>query len=67
MLDSFGEFYKNRSSTCESRIVLKLRVRGQTCGRGEGADRGESGEPTDAFSSIREEFSSTRRIEPLAG
>ena len=24
-------------------------------------------EPTDVFSSIREEFSSTRRIEPLAG
>ena len=24
-------------------------------------------EPTDAFSSIREEFSSARRIEPLAG
>ena len=24
-------------------------------------------EPTDAFSSIREEFCSTRRIEPLAG
>ena len=42
MLDSFGEFYKNRSSTCESQIVPKLRVRGQTCGLGEGADRGES-------------------------
>ena len=27
----------------------------------------ESGEATDAFSSIRKEFSSARRIEPLAG
>ena len=47
--------------------MLTLRVRGQTCGRGEGADRGESEEATDAFSSIRKEFSSARRIEPLAG
>ena len=47
--------------------MLTLRVRGKTCGRGEGAGRGESGETTDAFSSIRKEFSSARRIEPLAG
>ena len=46
MLDSFGEFYKNRSSTRESRIVQTLRVRGQTCGRGEGADRVNREEPT---------------------
>ena len=67
MLDSFGKVLLKQILFCEFRTVLKLRVRGQTCGRGEGADRGESGEPTDAFSSIRKGFSSTRRIEPLAG
>ena len=64
VLDSFGEFYKNRSSDRELWLCQHLRVRGQACGRGEGAGRVKREEPTDAFSSIREEFCSTRRIEP---
>ena len=67
VLDSFGWFCQQQDSDRELWLYQRLRVRGQACGRGEGAGRGEHEEPTDAFSSIREEFSSRRRIEPLAG
>ena len=68
VLDSLGEFYKNRSSDRETLIVPTSTCAGSNLWTWVKEQVGVNREePTDAFSSIREEFSSTRRIEPLTG
>ena len=49
----------------ELHLHQPLRVRANPCVRGEGADRGEREEPTNASSSTQKGFNSARRIEPL--